>query len=100
MNKAPKINRDRGKTAKEMGLKIGVSARTIRSYIALDRQDYLEKAEARRKQAYELRQAGKKFSEIATELKTTRDTVVALVQREKKLLKDKASWEKHDVQGP
>jgi len=71
MNGVQKIARERNMTAKEAGKKIGRSPRTVRRLVALDRDDYLERAALRRQKAWNMRALGCSWDEIANALDTT-----------------------------
>lgn len=72
----------RNKTAKEIATKMELSERTIRRYMAEDRQDFEKRARDRRIQAYKLRiDDGKSWDEVASIMETTVDSVKGLVKR-------------------
>lgn len=72
----------RNKTAKEIATKMELSERTIRRYMAEDRQDFEKRAKERREQAHKLRvDEGKTWEEVATIMETTTDSVKGLVKR-------------------
>lgn len=63
------IRRQRRKmTAREAAERLGVSARTIQTYMAEARADYLDRAQDRRSRILELHRAGVKGAVIAREL--------------------------------
>lgn len=76
-----KISRERTMTAKEAAKKFGVSTRTIQRLVALDRDDYINRAFERRKQAYELRQNGLKWAEVGEKLNCSAEAARALAKR-------------------
>lgn len=71
----------RNKTAKEMAKRLNVSERTVRSLIALPRQDYEIEAKKRRLKAYCLRNMGMKWDEVGEMLGTTKHGAIALYKR-------------------
>jgi len=71
----------RNKTAKEMAKRLNVSERTVRSLIALPRQDYETEAKKRRLKAYCLRNMGMKWAEVGEVLGTTKHGAIALYKR-------------------
>lgn len=72
----------RNKTAKEIALKMELSERTIRRYMAEDRQDFEKRARERRELAYKLRvEEGKTWDEVAALMNATPDSIKGLVKR-------------------
>lgn len=55
-------------TAREAAEKFGASTRTIQRLFAEPRDEFLERAEVRRRQAVGLREQGMKYREIAEEM--------------------------------
>lgn len=78
-----KENKKRAKTAKEIAKKTGLSPRTICRYIAQDRKEYESEALSRRKTAYELREKGLSWKEIAEAMDSTYNAVTSLAKRYK-----------------
>lgn len=64
MSGVPKIARQRNMTAREAAKRFGKSPRTIRRYVALDRDVYEDRAAARREQAHNLRQQGMSWAAV------------------------------------
>ncbi len=80
----------RNKTAKEIALKMELSERTIRRYMAEDRQDFEKRARERRELAYKLRvEEGKTWEEVATFMNATPDSIKGLVKRYRSEQKNK-----------
>lgn len=71
MSVIKKIARERNMTAAEAGKRIGRSPRTVRRLVALDRDDYLERAALKRQKAWDMRAVGCSWDEIAKVLETT-----------------------------
>ncbi|WP_219564233.1 hypothetical protein [Salmonella enterica] len=65
MSGIKKIARERNMTAREAAQKFGKSPRTIQRLVALDRDEYLERAAERRQKVYDMRDTGAKWQEIA-----------------------------------
>ncbi len=76
-----KENRKRTKTAKELALLTGKSERTIRNYFSQDRNDYEKEALNRRKTAYELRERGLSWQEVAEAMQCSYNAVTSLAKR-------------------
>ena len=64
----PTIRRKRGKTAREMAERLGVTPRTIRSYMAQERSEWLTEARARQEQAAKLRDSGMSWAQVAEQM--------------------------------
>lgn len=62
-------------TARELAARLGVNERTIRSYIAQPREEYLSEAEQRRLRIRELRETGLSMRAIAAEVGCSVGTV-------------------------
>ncbi|MGO1321140.1 helix-turn-helix domain-containing protein [Brevibacterium aurantiacum] len=62
-------------TARELAARLGVNERTIRSYIAQPREEYLSEAEQRRLRIRELREKGLSMRTIAAEIGCSVGTV-------------------------
>lgn len=75
------VRRRRGITARTLGDKFGVSARTVQRSIAQSRSDYLASAEARRTQAVELVSSGASWDDIAAVLGCSPGAVRVMVSR-------------------
>jgi len=73
----------RNKTARELAELTGLSERTIIRYYAQPREDYEQEAAARRKQAFELRQKGLEWKDVADSMNATIDAVKSLAKRYK-----------------
>ncbi|ENE3149009.1 plasmid replication protein [Escherichia coli] len=78
-----KENKKRAKTAKELALLTGKSERTIRNYFSQDRDDYEQDALNRRKTAYELREKGLSWKEVAEAMQCSYNAVTSLAKRYK-----------------
>ncbi|EMF4356051.1 HTH domain-containing protein [Providencia rettgeri] len=78
-----KENKKRTKTAKELAEKTGLSTRTIYRYFAQDREDYEQEALNRRKTAYELRERGLSWKEVAEAMQCSYNAVTSLAKRYK-----------------
>jgi transposase len=76
-------------TAAEAAERFGASTRTIQRLFAEPRDDFLDRAKARRQRAVELREQGLKYREIAEEMGISTGTVGGLLHDAKK----------HDEQG-
>ncbi|WP_432485692.1 helix-turn-helix domain-containing protein [Kineococcus esterisolvens] len=66
-------------TAREAAEKYGVSPRTVRRLVAEPRQDFLDRASARRAQAVQLRTSGASYVEIAEAMGCSTGTVGRLL---------------------
>lgn len=64
----PTIRRRRGKTAREMAERLGVTPRTVRSYMAQERSEWLTEARARQEQAAILRDSGMSWAQVAEQM--------------------------------
>lgn len=62
-------------TARELAARLGVSERTIRSYVAQPRAEFLSDAQKRRESIRELRKTGMSMRAIATEVGCSVGTV-------------------------
>lgn len=78
-----KIARERKMTAREAAKKFGKSPRTIRRLVALDREDYENRAAERRRIAGTMRATGASWPEIAAAIGCTEWAAQALVKRYK-----------------
>lgn len=93
-----KIARERNMTAKDAAKKFGKSPRTIQRLVALDRDDYLERAALRRQKAWDMRSLGCSWDEIATALETTYGGARSLYyQHIKRLKAEKAKAKTRDT---
>ena len=72
-------------TAKELARRLGSSERTARRLIAEPRDQFLERAELRRKQVVELRERGMKYREIAEKLEMSTGAVGRILHDARKL---------------
>lgn len=81
-----RVQRQRNLTAKETAQKLGLTERTIRNYIAEHRSDYEERAAARRAQAFNLRNLGQSWAEVATAMQVTSEAARRLAYSYKKQL--------------
>lgn len=70
-------------TQREMAEQFGVSISTVKNYISLPREDYEQEAATRRKQAFELRQKGLAWKDVADSMNSTIDAVKSLAKRYK-----------------
>lgn len=77
----PTVRRRRTKTAEELGKNFGVSARTVRRYIAEERSDYENTAAQRRATAGRLRGEGASWEQIAAAVGGSVWSARALVRR-------------------
>lgn len=73
----------RNKTAKELAELTGLSERTIIRYYAQPREEYEQEAASRRKKAYELRQKGLAWKDIADKMGATINAAKSLAKRYK-----------------
>ncbi len=69
-------------TARELAARLGVTDRTIRSYMAKPREDYLSEAQQRRKRIRELRETGLSMRAIAAEVGCSVGTVHNALRKE------------------
>lgn len=69
-------------TARELAARLGVNERTIRSYIAQPRPEYLSEAQQRRKRIRELRETGLSMRAIAAEVGCSVGTVHNALRKE------------------
>lgn len=76
-------NQKRNAKAKDLALEYGVSVATVKKYYSQDRDDYEQEAASRRKKAYELRQRGLPWKDIADKMGATIDAVKSLAKRYK-----------------
>jgi len=74
----------RNKTARELAELTGLSERTIIRYYAQPREDYEQEAASRRKQAFELRQKGLAWKDVANAMGATINAAKSLAKRYKK----------------
>ena len=58
----------RRRTAKQVAATLGCHPRTVRKLIAEPREEFIARAEERRKKAAQLRAQGRSYKQIATEL--------------------------------
>lgn len=77
----PTVRRRRTKTAAQLGEGFGVSARTVRRYIAEERDTYESRAAERRATAGRLRGEGSSWEEIAAAVGGSVWSARALVRR-------------------
>ncbi|TCN53441.1 sigma-70-like protein [Rhodococcus sp. SMB37] len=68
MSGGARAKQRRAITAKELARRLGSSERTARRLVAEPREDFLERAEARRRRVVGLREQGMKYREIAEEM--------------------------------
>jgi len=73
----------KGLTQKQFAEKFDVSITTVKRYAAIDREDYEKEAYNRRKTAYELRERGLSWKEIAEAMNSTYNAVTSLAKRYK-----------------
>lgn len=71
-------------TARELAARLGSSERTARRLVAEPRQEFLNRAKARRARAVELRDQGMKYREIAEEMGISTGTVGRLLHDAKR----------------
>lgn len=72
-------------TAREAADKFGASTRTIQRLFAEPREEFLERAEARRMQVVGLREQGMKYREIAEEMGISTGAVGRILHDARKL---------------
>lgn len=77
----PTVRRRRTKTAAQLGEGFGVSARTVRRYIAEERDTYESRAAERRATAGRMRSEGAEWEEIAAAVGGSVWSARALVRR-------------------
>lgn len=77
-----RVNRN-GLTQKELAKKFNISITTVIKYTAIDREDYEQEAYNRRKTAYELRERGLSWKEVAEAMNATYNAVTSLAKRYK-----------------
>lgn len=76
----------KGLTQKEMAKKFNLSLSTVKKYTSQPRDHYENKAEDRRKKAYELHHVqGLKWREVAEKMNTTENAVKSLAKRYKQI---------------
>ncbi len=68
MSGGARAKQRRAVTAKELARRLGSSERTARRLVAEPREDFLERAEARRRRVVGLREQGMKYREIADQM--------------------------------
>ncbi|MEY0133879.1 sigma factor-like helix-turn-helix DNA-binding protein [Providencia rettgeri] len=73
----------KGLTQKEFAKKFDVSISTVKKYASMDRKDYEQEALERRKRAYELREKGLSWKDIAEAMGLTYNAVTSLAKRYK-----------------
>lgn len=76
-------NQKRNAKAKDLALEYGVSIATVKKYYSQDRDDYEQEAASRRKKAYELRQKGLAWKDVAAQMGTTINAAKSLAKRYK-----------------
>lgn len=98
MSEIQKIARERSMSAADAAKKLGRSPRTIRRLVALDRDEYLERAAERREMAWNMRILGDSWEEIAERIGTTAGGARSLYYQHRKKMKEaeKASNKKCD----
>ena len=74
------VQRQRPKTAREIAHRFGISERTVRTMIAEPRDQYLARADHKRKQAAELRAQGLSVRRIAEQIVVSKSTAGRYVQ--------------------
>jgi len=72
-----------GLTQKELAKKFNISITTVIKYTAIDREDYEQEALNRRKTAYELREKGLSWKEVAEAMQCSYNAVTSLAKRYK-----------------
>lgn len=85
MSGSAQAQQRRSITAKELARRLGSSERTARRLIAEPRDQFLERAELRRKQVVELRERGMKYREIAEKLEMSTGAVGRILHDARKL---------------
>ncbi len=85
MSGSAQAQQRRSITAKELARRLGSSERTARRLIAEPRDQFLERAERRRKQVVELREQGMKYREIAEKLEMSTGAVGRILHDARKL---------------
>ncbi|WP_072814970.1 helix-turn-helix domain-containing protein [Rhodococcus zopfii] len=85
MSGAARAQQRRSITAKELAQRLGSSERTARRLVAEPREDFLERAQARRTQVVGLREQGMKYREIAEELDITTGAVGRILHDARKI---------------
>ncbi|QXF84530.1 replication protein RepB (plasmid) [Rhodococcus pyridinivorans] len=85
MSGSAQAQQRRSITAKELARRLGSSERTARRLIAEPRDQFLERAERRRKQVVGLRQQGMKYREIAEKLEMSTGAVGRILHDARKL---------------
>ena len=73
----------KGLTQKELAKKFNISITTVIKYTAIDREDYEKEALNRRKKAYELRESGLSWKEVAEAMQCSYNAVTSLAKRYK-----------------
>lgn len=73
----------KGLTQKQFAEKFDVSITTVKRYAATPREDYQKEALNRRKTAYELREKGLSWQEVAEAMGSTYNAVTSLAKRYK-----------------
>lgn len=73
----------RGLTQKQFAEKFDVSITTVKRYAAIKREDYEQDALNRRKTAYELRERGLSWKEVAEAMQCSYNAVTSLAKRYK-----------------
>lgn len=73
----------KGLTQKQFAEKFDVSITTVKRYAAIDREDYEQEALNRRKTAYELREKGLSWKEVAEAMQCSYNAVTSLAKRYK-----------------
>lgn len=76
-------NQKRNAKAKDLALEYGVSIATVKKYYSQDRDDYEQEAASRRKKAYELRQKGLAWKDVADKMGATINAAKSLAKRYK-----------------
>lgn len=72
-----------GLTQKQLAKKFNISITTVIKYTAIDREDYEQEALNRRKTAYELRERGLSWKQVAEAMNSTYNAVTSLAKRYK-----------------
>jgi len=73
----------KGLTQKQFAEKFDVSITTVKRYAAIDREDYEQEALNRRKTAYELREKGLSWKEVAEAMQCSYNAVTSPAKRYK-----------------